>query len=87
MNMTLRLPDVLASRLRVRAAESHRSVHGEVLQALAEHLGIMEDAPKVRKAANPPPEPKAPEHDTEGCRLYGCFQCQAAGVKDSRRGL
>ncbi len=26
-------------------------------------------------------------HDTKACRLYGCGQCAAAGVKDSKRGL
>ena len=27
------------------------------------------------------------KHDTKSCRLYGCLQCQAAGVTNSKRGL
>lgn len=33
------------------------------------------------------PERTKEGHDIKSCRLYGCGQCAAAGVKDKKRGL
>lgn len=42
---------------------------------------------KIKAALNRIDQLKSPAHDAASCKVYGCLQCKADGVKDKGRGL